>query len=475
MKGTQPEAPLQAAIYCRISRDKEGAGLGVDRQESDCRALAEHLGWNVAAVFIDNDISAYSGATRPQYRAMLEAVRAGAVQGVIAWHTDRLHRRATELEEFVTVAEAHHLQIQTVTAGTIDLSSASGRMIARMLGAAAQHEVDHARERMRRAKAQMAADGKYRGGPRPYGYEADGLTVRDDEAAVIREATAAVLAGRTLAAVARDLIDRDVLTSRGKPWTYQRLRDVLIRPRNAGLLHHGRSDRGEAEIVGPARWPAIVDEETWRAVYSLLTDSSRRTQQGNEPRWFGSGLYRCGLCGAPLRAAPFGGTPSHSGVRKYHYRCSASAHLTIHTERTDDFVRGVVAELVRDPRVVAAMRPDDAHLAGDRERRATLAARLEGFETDYALGRITGAQLQKATTRVSEELAQVDARLASGLRQSAAASVAGAADPGAAFLRAPLDVQRAVLSAVLTVEVMPSPYRGTVWTSERLRLTPASA
>lgn len=102
-------------------------------------------------------------------------------------------------EEFVTATETHHLQVQTVTAGMVDLSTASGRMIARMLGAAAQHEVDHARERMKRAKAQMAVDGKYRGGPRPYGYENGGILVREDEARVVR----GIHEGNTCRAVAR--------------------------------------------------------------------------------------------------------------------------------------------------------------------------------------------------------------------------------------------------------------------------------
>lgn len=60
----------------------------------------------------------------------------------------------------MTLAEAHHLQVQTVTAGTVDLTTASGRMVGRMLGAAAQHEVHYARERMRRGKEQAAASGK---------------------------------------------------------------------------------------------------------------------------------------------------------------------------------------------------------------------------------------------------------------------------------------------------------------------------
>jgi len=48
----------RAAIYARISKDKIGAGLGADRQQADCRELAGRLGWTVAEVFTDNDISA---------------------------------------------------------------------------------------------------------------------------------------------------------------------------------------------------------------------------------------------------------------------------------------------------------------------------------------------------------------------------------------------------------------------------------
>lgn len=468
--------PLPSAIYARISRDREGAGLGVDRQEADCRALAERLGWQVVAVYVDNDISAYSGARRPQYEAMLAAVRDSQVKGVVAWHPDRLHRRAVELETFVSVAETHGLQVQTVTAGTVDLSSASGRMVARMLGAAAQHEVDHARERMRRAKTQAAVDGRYRGGPRPFGYEGDGTTVREDEAQVVRDATTAVLAGRSLAAVARDLNESGRTTSSGKPWTYARLRDVLVRPRNAALVHHGRADRGDFEVVGVATWPAIVDEESWRAVHALLTDPSRRKQQGNDPRWLGAGIYTCGLCGTAMRAAPYGGTERTANrPRKFLYRCTSTAHLTVSTRQTDEHVRGVVAELVRDPRVVAAMQPhDDPLLAADRERRTALAARLESFESDYAQGAITGSQLQKATTAVTAQIAEVDLRLAAGLQRSTASPIVQAPDPGQAFLAAPVDVQRAVLRSVLTVEVLPAPNRGAAWSSDRLRLSPVA-
>jgi site-specific DNA recombinase len=292
---TEPEGGLRAATYARISRDREGAGLGVDRQEADCRALAERLGWEVVAVFVDNDISAYDRRkVRPQYRAMLDAVLAGEVQGILAWHTDRLHRRAKELEELVSIVEARHVQVHTVKAGNIDLATPSGVMLAGVLGSMAQYEVEHSRERVKRAKSQAASEGKYRGGPRPFGYEKDGMTVRPSEAKVIRDATTAVLAGRTLASLTREMNEAGVPTAgRSDTWKYGALRDVLLRPRNAGLLARGLPGKSgqayEYEEVGRAAWPALVFEDEWRAVVAVLTDPGRQTSvKGNEKN--GSGL-----------------------------------------------------------------------------------------------------------------------------------------------------------------------------------------
>lgn len=482
---TQTSAgPLRAAIYARISRDREGAGLGVERQEADCRALAERLGWQVVEVFADNDLSAYSGRRRPQYEAMLAAVRSGRIRGVLAWHTDRLNRRAVELENLVDLVEAHGVRIETVTAGEIDLSTASGRLIARLLGATAQHEVDHARERMRRAKAQAAADGKYRGGPRPYGYELGRnhtLRVVESEAAVIREATRSVLAGRSLRAIARELNEQGHLTSTGRAWTYARLRDVLIRPRNAGLIGTGRFDRGSGHVLEgvEARWPAIVDRDTWQACHDLLTEPSRRKQQRTAVRWLGSGIYVCGRCGGSIRCTTVGGTHrsqkvSGRKVQRYYYRCADGNDLMIRQDFTDDHVRAVLAELVRDPRVRDAMRPegDDAAPAADRERRIVLVRRLEQVEADYDEDLIDARTRLRKAGKIEAELAEVDGRLAVAAERSVASPVLDALDPGQAFLDAPVDVQRAILTAVLRVEILPSARRGVAWSAERIKLCP---
>ena len=67
---------VSAAIYCRISRDGGGLGLGVARQEELCGKLAAEKGWPVAEIYVDNDMSAYSGAPRPAYRRLLSDLEA---------------------------------------------------------------------------------------------------------------------------------------------------------------------------------------------------------------------------------------------------------------------------------------------------------------------------------------------------------------------------------------------------------------
>ena len=65
---------------------------------------ADHVAL-VAEVFVDNDVSAYSGKRRPRYEALLESVERGQIQALVAWHPDRLHRAPKELERFIDVIE----------------------------------------------------------------------------------------------------------------------------------------------------------------------------------------------------------------------------------------------------------------------------------------------------------------------------------------------------------------------------------
>ncbi|MGO9250171.1 MAG: recombinase family protein, partial [Mycobacterium sp.] len=233
--------PLHAAIYARISQDRTGEQAGVDRQTAECRALADRLGWTVAGVYIDNDISAYKRKRRPRYEDLLTDIEAGRINAVIAWHPDRLHRRTVELERFIDVCEAHGTANATVQTGPWDLTTPSGRLVARQLASVGQYESEQKSARVRAEKRVAALNGKHMGGVRCFGYQggmvADGggMVVIESEAAEIRRIASAVVRGESLRSLALDLNQRGVPTATGKRWGSSHLRSTLLAPRLAGI------------------------------------------------------------------------------------------------------------------------------------------------------------------------------------------------------------------------------------------------
>src|SRR4051794_14898011 len=126
----------RAIIYARQSLDRTGEGAAIDRQIHDCRRLAESRGWDVVEVLTDNDLSASNGKPRPAYSRLLAAMRSGAVEHIVVWHVDRLTRRLIDLEEVIGICEATGVRLSTVT-GDLDLSTDTGRMLARILASVA--------------------------------------------------------------------------------------------------------------------------------------------------------------------------------------------------------------------------------------------------------------------------------------------------------------------------------------------------
>jgi len=270
----------------------------VRRQVADCRAEADRLGWTVAEEYVDDDVSAFSGRTRPAYERMLEDLRAGRRDAVIVWHMDRLHRRPVELEQFADTCQRAGVNDVRTLHGSIDLASGDGLLMARLLAAVAANESHSKQRRGQRKMAELADAGRpHGGGTRPFGFEADKVTHRPDEAAVIRVLAARALAGETLTSLTRWLDEQDVRTVMGKPWRTPTLRQLLLGPRIYGMrAHHGTAH-------APGAWEPIIGAADGERLRVLLTDPARRTNRSAR-RYLLSGLCRCSLCGKPLFSVP---------------------------------------------------------------------------------------------------------------------------------------------------------------------------
>jgi len=438
----------QAAAYCRISSDPTGEGLGVERQRDDCAALVAARGWTLTRTLTDNDLSAYSGKPRPAYRDLLDGIRAGTVEAVVAWHPDRLHRSPAELEEFIGLVERHGVVVQTVQAGQWDLSSPSGRMSARTLGNVARYESEHKSERVRRALEQNASKGKPHG-RRAYGWTREhdvetgkGRDVIDPaEAAIVREVAERIIGGDSLRSICANLNARGLYAPAGKPWGKTSLRAVVVRERNAGLrVHHG-------EVVGDGAWDSILDRGTYEQVRAILEDPTRRTSTGTAAAHLLSGIARCGVCGAPMR----------SGMNRTvkSYRCAGRGCVSRRRADVDALVREVLVRRLALPdarSVFATDRSAEQAAAADDAR--GLRARLDRAADDYADGKIDARQMERITARIRPALTAAEARARVVDDSPLLDGLLDVEDVRTAWDALPLTRRRAVVDLMIEVRVM---------------------
>ena len=438
-----------------MSRDLTGEGAGVNRQESECRKFAEQHGLTVSRVFTDNDVSAFSGTPRPAFAEMIETIKRGGVDGIICWHTDRLYRRARDLEDIVKLVEETGVAVRTVRSGDLDLNTPTGRMVARLVASVSNYEVDHMIERQKLSHSSRAGEGMYRGGGIPYGYrrgsETGQLVVDPEQAKIVREAAKRILAGDGVLTIVKRLNERGVPTQNGKQWRTSTVRRILSKPAVAGLAtYHG-------DVVGKAQWPAILDEGEWRAVNAILSDPKRRTQQGNVKKWQGSGVYVCGRCGGPMGTTK---TRKTTGSGRA-YLCRQCRKLSRSLDDVDKLVDSVVLGYLSLPenRLTIAQRTEDG--GGDFvelvQKRGHLEARKNELGTLFASGVIDAGQLKAGTLQLNKESEALERRIAAAREMSSSLDlVLSGDDLHQRWAEMSPDKRGEVIDELATVTILPT-------------------
>jgi site-specific DNA recombinase len=428
--------------------------LGVARQVADCERLAERKGWRVAGLYVDDDVSAWSGKKRPEYLRVLADLEAGSINGLLVYDLDRLHRQPSELEAFIDLCQRLGLTNVASVSGEIDLTTAEGQFQARILGAVAKKESDDKSRRISRKHLEIAERGGVSGGgSRPYGYEADKVTIRPAEAAVVAECAKRLLAGEPVRSIARRLNEQGVATSTGGEWSPQSLRRILASPRISGQrAHHG-------QIVAEAEWPGIVSVEDGAKIRALLANPERRTNK-TARRYLLGGLLVCGHCGERMVARPRTG-----GKRRY--ACASGVGFSgcgktyINAEEVEQFVTEAVLHRLdsRDLQRTSEQRQRQAPEAERWLQEAEAAQhQLEELATAYGQREISMVELKAARRPIEQRLTAARKQLAKVTHGSLLDSYVGHSDR----LRADWDgldlsQQHAIVAGVLdSVRVGPA-------------------
>jgi DNA invertase Pin-like site-specific DNA recombinase len=438
----------RAMIYTRISRDDSGEGRSNERQRVDCEKLAELRGWEVVGLEQDISISAYSGKKRPGWDRVVDAMRAGTVDVVIAWHIDRITRTVRELTDIVALSRGTGVGIATVT-GDLDLTNDAGKMVATILSAVAEQEVERKSARQRRANQQRAVEGQpWPSGWRPFGYNRDG-TVVETEAELIRDAAAKVLGGQSLNSIARHWKSLGVSTPRSSKgadgWTHNGVRSILLNPRNAAIATY----RGE--VVGRGAWEPIFSDETHIELVATLTNPSRLSRPVSRGRTASnllSGIARCSTCDAPVT----GGT-GHRGTLIY--QCGRY-HVSTSRKEADEIVRSAFALAIATLAPNALM-PLPAPSGGEDliAESARLRRRLESVAESFAAGAIEIEQLETASRSLRAQLASLEERLSERGDEGQSDLIALRASNVRKFLTLGLHEQRAILSNLAVITLHP--------------------
>ncbi len=394
----------RAAIYARQSITREGSA-SLDVQVEACRDAAARLKLDVVAELVEApSTSGYSnrGRNRPKFGELLDLIRRGEVDCVVAYKTDRLSRGggpgwAPLVDAFEEAGRDPDRAVATtdgwVSEFEIGIRSAMDR-----------EESKKTSDRMQAVRAREAKEGIPRiGGRRPYGYSQDMSEHIDHEVERIEEAAERVLAGQSVWSICTDWNKSGVPTVTGKAWTVQTLTSILTSPRIAGFRTH----RGK--VVGEGQWKRIVDEDRHDALVAAL--APRRSKPRNGRTYPLVGFLTCGKCGGPLRSLT-----RENGGRSYACRkgpgMGGCGGIRIQANGLETYVRDLICGMLADPvtRTAMAELPPTTSPGTASDALADLHLRRERLIDLYTEGDIDRATFRSRQAKLDEQIrvAEVD-------------------------------------------------------------------
>jgi hypothetical protein len=369
---------------------------------------------------------------RPAYKSMIQRVELGEFDVLLSYSNSRLTRRPLELEDLIDLHQRTGIRICTIVSGDDDLSTADGRMTARIKANVDAAEAERIGERVSRKARQRKEQGLRSGGFPPYGYRnADGgkLEIDPERADVVREAARRILAGESLYGLWTDFNRRGITTApspkapKGARWHARTLKRVLTVPATIGCIET------DAGVRLPVAEP-ILDRDVWDRLREVLYEPSRFTET-RKPDWSNrrkyplSGLLFCGLCGHWLSGAIRSATKTKSGEVKPKVQSFACAtanggcgRVRIDYRAVEDWIVRQALALVAVPAVQTSLaareQPDDV----EPLRRAIIDDErlLQRLDDDHTDGLLDRPRYVRQVERVTLRLDAARARLAESQR-----------------------------------------------------------
>lgn len=460
-----------AAVYLRVSKsdDTDDESLTLETQRRRIKALCTARDWEYGPEYIDEGVSATKARdSKTEWARMLSHVGSGKFDVIVARDLDRLLRTLQDLVKLIDLGA----KVATVD-GEIDLTTADGEFRATMLAAVARFEIRRKSERAIGANETRRKKGMPIMRGRILGYDDDGITQIDDEAAAVKKAFEDFLAGVKITHVARALDEQGFLTTKGRRWSNENIRSLLSNIRYKGVISKWEADPEKRKVskkvphVYPGVFEAIVSADVFDAVQRKLHAPERRRKWGTEALYLLTGIAMCGKCDdgkTKVYTNYYQRSPStlKSGERREYapkrlYACLAHKHLSRNAGPVDEFVESLVIErLLQDDARDLFAPPEERGIDRDilRIERVAVEERIENIAALMAEG-LPLESAREQLARLRGRLNEIDGLLAPA-----------PSNPGLELVDAPdvveaweaLDIarKRLILAELMTVTIMPS-------------------
>ncbi|TFB53646.1 recombinase family protein [Cryobacterium tagatosivorans] len=387
--------------YLRVSLDRSGTGKSPDQQHDEITAEAHRRGWQVHSSYYRDDnrsASRYATRRREGFAQLIADLEEGKFEAnlLAIWESSRGSRRTGEWIDLIDLCRDHGVQIWVLTHNRVyDPSNSRDRRSLREDASDAEYESDKTSERLQR-DMRAAAKGGRPHGKNVYGYQRvysvkpNGLRVLEkvvehpDQAWVVKEAAAMVLAGRSYYDIAATLNEKNVPPRRpvreehrkNLGWTAPAVKQMLTMPVYTGKRVHNPTEGETATYEGI--WPPLINPEAWEKLQ--LAMGSRGFKSNNWPaKHLLSGIALCGECGARTRVGrQNGGVQKHdeNGERlprpRYHaYQCIGvpgrpGFHVSMREEHLDLIITELVQARLERPDFLATLGEQDEDVNAER-------------------------------------------------------------------------------------------------------------
>ena len=299
-----------AALYARVSSDRQDVDLSVAAQMRALREYASRNGYLVVREFVDE---AESGriADRPQFRKMIdEAGKTNApFQEILVWKFSRFTRKREHAVAFKSMLRRKGVRVVSITEHADD--TPTGKLMEAIIESVDEFYSENLAEEVKRGMREAASRGFWMGSRTPYGYNRvmvpDGgkkrptLELNPDAAQVVKRIFDLAEAGTGMLKITQVLNDEGIASPTGKLWAKNGVHFILRNEVYTGTLVWGARGKGQNK-ADPVRiekaFPSIVSKAQFRRVNKLMNSRAPRKVH---PRRVGStyllsGLVKCHKC-----------------------------------------------------------------------------------------------------------------------------------------------------------------------------------